>query len=49
MAREGLGVLWSGQAAWPAEFQAVGLERLVQVLVLGADDLREVKGREFNE
>jgi hypothetical protein len=39
MAREGLGVLWSGQAAWPAEFQAVGLERLVQVLVLGADDL----------
>ncbi|MCH7533725.1 MAG: ABC transporter permease [Gemmatimonadetes bacterium] len=32
MAREGLGVLWSHRASWPAEFQAVALERLVGLL-----------------
>ena len=32
MAREGLGVLWSQRASWPAEFQAVALERLVGLL-----------------
>ena len=32
MAREGLGVLWSHRASWPAEFQAMALERLVGLL-----------------
>ena len=33
MAREGLGVLWSVRAMWPAEFQAAALERLMGLLV----------------
>ena len=32
MAREGLGVLWSVRASWPADFQAPALERLVGLL-----------------
>lgn len=32
MAREGLGVLWSTRAMWPAEFQAAALERLMGLL-----------------
>lgn len=33
MAREGLGLVWSVRAVWPAEFQAAALERLIGLLV----------------